>query len=199
MLYSTLKAALLASTVDDLSGHLHALLHEHVDELVPVVVKLLMGEVTPEAAFQFEEELHDVGREVLRRLAEWAHNQLEGDDPETSPKIVRYEAGEYRRENEKTPNREVSTRFGKITLWRFPYRYRYRHRESEPSIFPVELLLGLVEGATPALADAIAGYMADTGATQNRVLERLRREHGVSWDAGRLRNMTVHKGESSLI
>ena len=194
MLYSTLKAALLASTVDDLSEHLHALLHEHVDELVPVVVRLFMGEVTPEAAFQFEEELHDVGRELLRQIGEWAYNQLEGDDPETSPKIIRYEAGEYRRENEKTPNREVSTRFGKITLWRFPYRYR--HRESEAGIFPVELLLGLVEGATPALADAIAGYMADTGATQNRVLQRLTREHGVSWGVERLRKMTACKAEA---
>ena len=63
-----------------------------------------------------------------RLIVEWAYNRLEGDDPQASPKIVRYEAGEYRRENEKTPNREVSTRFGKITLWRFPYRYRHRDR-----------------------------------------------------------------------
>jgi hypothetical protein len=194
MPYSTLKAVLLASTVDDVREQLQALLHEHVEQLVPVVMKLFTVEVTPESAFHFEEELHEVGRELLRAITEWTYNQLEGDDPETSPKIVRYEAGEYRRENEKTPNREVSTRFGKITLWRFPYRYR--HRESEASIFPVELLLGLVEGATPALADAIAGYMADTGATQKRVLERLKREHGVSWGVGRLRVMTVHKAEA---
>ena len=194
MSYSMLKAAVLASAIDDLSEELQTLLQEHVDQLVPVVLKLFTDEVTPEAAFEFEHELHEVGRELLRLIVEWAYNQLEGDDPQTSPKIVRYEAGEYRRENEKTPNREVSTRFGKITLWRFPYRYR--HRESEASIFPVELLLGLVEGATPALADAIAGYMADTGATQNRVLERLKREHGVLWGVERLRKMTACKAEA---
>jgi hypothetical protein len=194
MLYSTLKVALLASTLDDLTEKLDTLLHEHVDRLVPVVLKFFSEEVTPEAAFQFEQELHEVGRELLRLIVEWSYNQLEGDDPQTSPEIVRYEAGEYRRENEKTPNREVSTRYGKITLWRFPYRYR--QRESEASIFPVELLLGLVEGATPALADAIAGYMADTGATQNRVLERLKREHGVSWGVERLRKMTACKAEA---
>lgn len=194
MLYSTLKVALFASTIDDLSEKLHTLLHEHVDQLVPVVLKLFTDEVTPEAAFQFEQELQDVGRELLRLIVEWSYNQLEGDDPQASPKIVRYEAGEYRRENEKTPNREVSSRFGKITLWRFPYRYR--HRESEASIFPVELLLGLIEGATPALADAIAGYMADTGATQNRVLARLKRQHGVSWGVERLRKMTACKAEA---
>lgn len=194
MSYSTLKLALLASTIDDLGEQLTAMLHEQVDQLVPVVMKLLAGEITPDAAFQFEEELHEVGRELLRQISEWTYNQLEDDDPQASPKIIRYEGGEYRRENQKTPNDEVSTRFGKITLWRFPYRYR--HRQSEAGIFPVELLLGLAEGATPALADAAAAYMADTGASQNRVLERLKRQHGISWGVQRLRKVTLAKAQA---
>jgi len=194
MPYSTFQLALLASTLDGLQEQLNTVLQKRVAVLLPVVIKLLSGEVTPSAAFQFEEELQDAGRELLRWIAEWTYNQLEGEDPESLPKIVRYEGGEYRRENQKTPNREVSTRFGKVTLWRFPYRYRVR--ESEPGIFPLELLLGLVQGATPALADAMARYMADSGASQGRVLERLKREHGIHWGVGRLRDLTAAKAQA---
>jgi hypothetical protein len=34
------------------------------------------------------------------------------------PHYLHYEAGQYRRLNRKTPNRQVATPFGKITLWR---------------------------------------------------------------------------------
>ena len=172
MPYSTFRLALLASTVEDLKVELRPLVEESTCPISEVVVKFLLSEVSPHAAFEFEESLEKAGRELLRVIAQWTYNNLEPDAPEEMPQIVRFEAGEYRRENEKTPNRDVSTRFGKITLWRFPYRYR--HRESEPGIFPLELLLGLTCGATPALADSAARYMADTGASQARVLERLK-------------------------
>lgn len=194
MSYSTFQLVLLASTIEDLQTELLALIQESSEQLAQVVVKLLLNEVTPEAAFQFEEELGNAGRELMRAIAEWSYNLLEPDDPEAMPHIIRYEGGEYRRENTKTPNREVSTRFGKITLWRFPYRYR--QRESEAGIFPLELLLGLRQGATPALADSAARYMAETGASQTRVLERLKREHDVGWGAERLRKVTAAKAES---
>lgn len=194
MPYSTLQLAFLASTAEELQQQLHALVQEHTGRLVEVVMKLLLSELTPQASFQFEEELGDAGRELLRVIAEWAYNECEADDPEATPPIIRFEGGQYRRENKKTPNRDVSTRFGKITLWRFPYRYR--QRESEPGIFPLELLLGLTQGATPALADSVGRYMAETGASQARVLERLRREHDVGWGAERLRAVTAAKARA---
>ena len=40
----------------------------------------------------------------------------------------------------------------------------------EPTIFPLEIQLGLVEGATPALASAAARALAETGATQDTAL-----------------------------
>jgi len=50
--------------------------------------------------------------------------------------------------------------------------------------------LGLVRGATPALAEAVGRYVAAAGATQNAVLDRLRQQHAVHWGAERLRAFT---------
>jgi hypothetical protein len=61
---------------------------------------------------------------------------------------------------------------------------------AETCIFPLEIELGLVHGATPALAEAVGRYMAQAGATQQAVLDRLRLQHGVSWGAQRLREVT---------
>jgi hypothetical protein len=102
------------------------------------------------------------------------------------PHYLQYEAGQYRRLNRKTPNREVATLFGKMTLRRHGYRYVERD-VAEPTIFPLEMQLGLVAGATPALADRAARALAETGATQQTVLERLKREHDVQWGVKKLR------------
>jgi hypothetical protein len=51
-------------------------------------------------------------------------------------------------------------------------------------------LLGLVHGATPALAERVARYQAETGATQRQTLQRLRQEHNVHWGVKKLRQVT---------
>ena len=144
------------------------------------------NEPTPPDALAFERELANDVRELGRQVAEHVYNQLEPAEPEASPHYVHHEAGEYRRLNHKTPNREVATLFGKITLWRHGYRYVERDM-GEPSVFPLELQLGLVEGATPALASAAAMALAETGATQETALARLRSQHGVAWGVKKLR------------
>jgi hypothetical protein len=52
------------------------------------------------------------------------------------------------------------------------------------------LSLGLVQGASPALAGRAAQLLADTGMTQSRTLERLRQDHGVGWGVKKLRQVT---------
>jgi len=146
----------------------------------------LDDEPNPAAALAFERELARETRQLGRQVVEHVYNQLEPAEPESLPHYVHYEAGEYRRLNRKTPNREVATLFGKITLWR--HGYRYIHRDTgEPTIFPLEIQLGLVEGATPALASAAAAALAETGATQDTALARLRSQHGVAWGVKKLR------------
>jgi hypothetical protein len=144
---------------------------------------------SPAAALKFERELNELLREVGRVVTELAYNRREGEQPQELPHYVAHEAGQYRRLNAKTPNREVATLFGKLTLWRHGYRYVERD-VAEPTLFPLEVQLGLVEGASPALASAAARMMAETGATQETVLARLKAQHGVTWGVKKLRAVT---------
>lgn len=151
----------------------------------------MAGEASPVAALEFERQLAQQTRELARSATEAAYNRLETDDPQQLPGHLHYEAGEYRRLNAKTPNRHVATLFGKITLRRHGYRYVQRD-VGEPTIFPLELQLGLVEGATPALASLAAKALAEAGATQEGVLTRLRQQHGVEWGVKKLRAVAEH-------
>ena len=142
--------------------------------------------MSPAAVLAFEQELAQRVRRLAQAATELAYNQLEPDQPQELPQHVQHEAGEYRRLNRKTPNREVATLFGKVTLWRHGYRYVQRDT-AEPTIFPLEIQLGLVEGATPALASVAAKALAEAGATQEAALARLRQQHGVEWGVKKLR------------
>lgn len=154
-----------------------------------VVLKFLRAEINPATVFDFETQVAEEVRELARQLVEQVLNQIEPDDPDEMPHDVEHQGGGYRRLNQKTRNARVATLFGSIELWR--YAYRYWHRDvSEACIFPLEIALGLVVGATPALAEAAGRYLAGAGATQQAVLDRLRSQHGVSWGAQRLRDLT---------
>lgn len=146
----------------------------------------MAGEASPPAALAFEQRVATEARELARTLVECTYNHLEAEQPPDLPHHVQHEAGQYRRLNQKTPNREVATLFGKITLWRHGYRYVQRD-VAEPTIFPLEISLGLVAGATPALASAAGKALAEAGATQETVLARLRTQHGVEWGVKKLR------------
>ncbi len=100
--------------------------------------------------------------------------------------------GVWYRCRSKTPNRTVATLCGAMTLWR--YLYQPLHGV-EPSIFPLEIRLGLEAGlATLALAEQVG--QAATTSTQNSVLAELKRDHGVSWSVATLRKVitTISEG-----
>jgi hypothetical protein len=155
----------------------------------------LVSEVTPVAALDFERDVQELMREVGRAIVELAYNRLEPDRPEELPHSLRHEGGDYRRLNAKTSNREVATLFGKITLHRHGYRYVQRD-VAEPTIFPLERQLGLVGGATPALAGEAARSLAEAGATQEATLTRLTERHGVTWGVKKLRAVTAQVASS---
>ena len=74
------------------------------------------------------------------------------------------------------PNRQVATLFGTITLWRMLYQPLHGLK---PSIFPLEIRLGLEAGlATPGLAERAA--QAAITSPQRAVLTLLKDAHGVS-------------------
>jgi hypothetical protein len=162
------------------------------EKVTAAVLELLRGPVTPAAVRTFEERLTQLSGELNREVVEFTYNHVEPAQPETLPHHLWFEGSLYRRLNQKTRNAHVATRFGKIVLWRFAYRDDHTGARC---LFPLERQLGLVEGASPALADRVARAMAETGATQQRVLAWLRAEHGVEWGVEKLRDFTQTQAE----
>jgi hypothetical protein len=185
----------LRSAESEVGRQVQEIVDANREQIESLVLQFALSEMTPASTFAFESQLDDALRELGRQLVEGIYNALEPDDPSELPHDVRYEAAGYRRLNGKTRNRYVSTLFGTIELRRYGYRYWHRG-EGEKTIFPLEIQLGLVRGASPALAEAAARYMADTGATQAAVLARLKRQHQVSWGAERLRDVTAHVSQA---
>jgi hypothetical protein len=144
--------------------------------------------VSPLRTAQFENDLQQALREFGRITAEWTYNQLEPADVRALPPQVRFEGSSYRRLSKKTPQ-SVSTLFGDIRLLRLGYRAPAS--QGEPTLFPLCQSLGVVRGASPALLERMAHYLAEGGATQERALQRLRNEHGVVMGVKRLRQLTV--------
>jgi len=193
MSYAT-QLVLLLTSLDAFETEIAAQIRKTVEgqreRLEEIALKFLVQGVSPMAAFDLETAIAEELREVGRELVEMVYNAVEPDEAEALPHDVTHGGGGYRRLNRKTRNAHVATLFGTIELRR--YGYRYWHRDTpEKTIFPLEIQLGLVGGATPALAEAAARYLAETGATQAAVLARLKQQHCVSWGAERLRTVTA--------
>lgn len=157
------------------------------------LVRSLRAPLTPSVIWHLELTLLALLRELGRLLLERLFNGLE-DAPAELPRDVLYLGQGYRRLGKKTRNQHVATLFGKICLWRFPYRF-WERDVPERCIFPLELQLGLVEGVTPALAEVVGRQMAQAGATQQRTLDLLRQDYGVSLGVKRLRKLVAALAE----
>jgi hypothetical protein len=191
MSYATRLLLILASASikREIRQQIQQLWDDHREALEQVVLEFVRAEVSPATMFDFETQIAERVRELARQLLQRVLNLLEAEEPEQIPHDLHYQAGGYRRLNQKTRNAHVATLFGTVELWRYPFRYRHRDA-SEACLFPLEIELGLVHGVTPALTEAVGRYMAQAGATQQSVLDRLRSQHGVSWGAERLRDVT---------
>ncbi|MGL6076766.1 MAG: hypothetical protein ACRC8S_21650 [Fimbriiglobus sp.] len=138
--------------------------------LAAIVFEFFAAGPSPSSVFDFETRIADAARELGRRVVERVYNRLEGEAA-TLPAKIRVDGEDYRRLNEKTPHRHVATLLGTVTLWRHGYRPSHR-ASAEATVFPLEESLGLVGGATPALAEAAGRYLAEGGATQRTALDR---------------------------
>jgi hypothetical protein len=194
--YSTrllLTLSNLTSVEEETRDLVGQVLQEARESLEEIATKFRLQEVTPATTYQFETELAEAVREMARRLTGQVYNSLEPKEAEQMPHHVHYEGGGYRRRNDQTRNGHVATLFGTIELWRYAYRDWHG---SDGCIFPLELQLGLVQGATPALAEVAARYLGEAGASQAAVLERLKQQHNVSWGAERLRSVAQEVAEA---
>jgi hypothetical protein len=143
--------------------------------------------VSPAATHAFEQRLQEALRGVGRTVVQWTYNHLEPAAVHALPTHVRFEAGPYTRLGAKTPQ-QAWTLFGPIRLCRAGYRPT--DRSSDPTIFPLARGLGLLHGASPALAGRVGQLVAEAGMTQQRALARLRQECGVGWGVKKLRQLT---------
>jgi hypothetical protein len=176
-----------SETTDDQATDLRQVLEASLEQIRALVERFRLRRLSPAVAAQFENELQEAARELARGVTQWAYNHLEPAAVSVLPPQVDFEGSSYRRLGQKTPQ-EVSTLFGTITVQR--YGYRAPASAGEPVLFPLCRELGLVQGATPALVERVAHYLAESGATQQQTLARLRREHGVRWGVKRLRQVT---------
>ena len=176
-------------------------MHSVLNDLLALVESFRREPVCPSAVAQFENDLQDKLRELGRVLVQSAFDSLEPAAVPDLPPEVRYESESYRRLGSKTPQR-VSTIFGEITVRRLGYRAA--PHVGVPVLFPLIRELGIVHGATPALVERVARYLAETGSTQGQTLKRLREAHGLSWGVKRLRQvadfvsaaMETHRAEA---
>ena len=142
--------------------------------------------LTPTQTCRFEQQLREELRELGRLVTQQTYNQLESE-VDALPKHVWFEASEWTRLNVKTPQ-HVWTLFGQVRLWRTGYRPT--NKTGDATIFPLASSLGLVQGASPALAERAAWFLGASGMSQGQALERLRRDHGVGWGVKKLRQVT---------
>jgi hypothetical protein len=173
-----------------------------ITQIGRLIVRFRKSELTPQTCYQLETELHDQLRQLGRIIVEWTFNHIEPRDRRDMPNQMCFHGVWYRRRF-KTPNRTIATLFGTITLW----RYFYQSLDGvEPSIFPLEIRLGLQVGlATPAFTERVG--LAAVTSTQNSVLQFLKRNHGVSWSVATLRKvvaglsegMEPHRHDASVV
>ena len=129
------------------------------------------GPTRAPASHRFETRLQESLRESGRIIIEWTFNHLEPHDRRELPGQIESGGTWYRRRS-KAPNRSVAAPFGTIILWR---RDQDVHGV-EPSIFPLEIRLGLeLLGRTLAERVALARWRPPSP----RCSRRLRDDHGV--------------------
>jgi len=191
-LFGLLLATLVSKDVQEIDGELRRIQEEVGKQMTEVVMAFLGQGVTPRTAFEFEEALERLLRDIGRRTLETVFNRLEPEDPKSLPKHFTQQQQEYSRKQEKSNNRGgIGTCFGTIPLRRFSCEPLQEAREdAQKSFAPLEWQLGIVAGsATPALAERVA-FLA-VGHTQQEVLQRLAEDHGVLWSVGVLRKVTA--------
>jgi hypothetical protein len=196
-MYLCLAMATVRGTVSSLQTPENAKLDDVLEPVLTRLRKLFQDfasePVSVEAAFESERQIQTVLRELGRVGVEWAFNHVEPSHGDDLPPHVEFEAGVYTRIKRKTPQ-NVATLFGKIRLWR--YGYRPTQKTGDATIFPLAQQLGIVAGATPALAERAAYYQAEAGGTQRRTLQRLKQDHGVNWGVKKLREVAERMATS---
>lgn len=187
MTISTLTARLLASPLASALLPLAFELQGLLLKMGQGIVDYRQGEITPGTTCAFEKDLAGLLRQMGRVIVSWTYNRLEAEKVEEAPALAGLEGELYRRRTCSRRRHGVATLFGVVPLYRIGYE---SVEPGLPSIFPVEMRLGLTAGrATPALMERVGPWSAQY--TQKTVLQWLQQDHDVRWSAETLRKVTA--------
>ncbi len=175
-----------AIAVNEIADKMAAMCSNFQDQAQQVIDRFLQYEPSPHGTLQLENEMHDCLRQLGRKLIGWLYSRLEPEIQEM-PGTIKHHDKTYRRLAEKTQRTDILTRFGKISL----VRGRYRRGRSGPTIFPLEMILGIENGFTPAAADLVGKQFAETGSSQGRTLAMIGDRMGEKIGAEKLRKLIV--------
>lgn len=140
---------------------------------------------TPTAFCDLENQLQTCLRDAGRRLLEQALAKLEPATRDEARPRITFQRETYRRRPQQP--KTIYCCFGPLEYSRFRYE---ACEPGEPSLFPLDLLLGLeAHLATPALAERVGRLAVDH--EQRQVLATLARENGVCWAVSTLRKVTA--------
>ena len=128
-------------------------------QLVEVTGRLLKPGMGSQDAHEFEHNVEVLVRELARSFEQWCFNALEPQKVEAMPQQVEHLGQNYRRLKDKSRHASVLTRFGNINLTRATYRRGSRGR----TIAPLEIILGIECGATPAAQDLVGASGGHSG------------------------------------
>ena len=117
---------------------------------------------------KLENDLANCVRESARAILQWLVTNVEPELDEM-PGVIKRKDKNFRRLSEKAGRSCVVTCFGDIEL----HRARYRQGRDGKTIFPLELLLGIEAGFTPAAASMIGKQFATSGSSQGRTREMI--------------------------
>lgn len=155
----------------------------------------LASVVSASSLSTLEETLRHCLQEFGRLMLESLLNLLEPESKDSMPHDLLYDGSGFRRLRDKTSNQHVATIFGRICLRRRGYR-PWDRNSPEATIFPLEILLGLVHGVTATVAQVIAQELALAGASQGQVISKLKSSYGLSIGVKRLRAIVEHVSEA---
>lgn len=164
------------------------------------ITLFLAQPLTPQATYQFENDLRQLLDHCGRQILEATFNHIEPEHPSDSPKHAARDDLEYCRKNQKSPNRGgIATLFGTIQLDRCLYEPLQEARDEDQSAFaPLEINLGVVaSNATPALAERVGVLVSQH--TQQDVLDILKRDYHVTWSIPVLRKVTAAVSEGIAV
>ncbi|TWT65054.1 hypothetical protein [Allorhodopirellula solitaria] len=131
-----------------------------------------------------ENDLHEQLRELGKQLIQAIFSRLQ-PQPEDMPGTVSYRGKSHRRLQGTSLRSDIVTRFGKVSLM----RARYRRGRGGRTIFPLEILLGIEDGFTPAAASRIGQQFAACGSSQGRTREMIADQMGTRIGTEKLRRL----------